>query len=168
MLIRKNQQGFTIVELLVVIVVIGILAAVSIVAYQGIQSRANASAVKSDLSNFAKRLALEKSKTGTYPYPLTADLGVKFTKSSYGQDAQARNARYCYRAPTSSVPDDAYILMTVTKNNEVYKVQNGQISETPAVSGGWGICSQIGLSSTNPQQNGYDADSTPNWAVWTN
>lgn len=36
-----KQTGFTIVELLIVIVVIGILAAIVIVAYNGIQTRAN-------------------------------------------------------------------------------------------------------------------------------
>ena len=37
----KSQSGFTIVELLIVIVVIGILAAITIVAYSGITARAN-------------------------------------------------------------------------------------------------------------------------------
>lgn len=47
MLIKnKKHPGFTIVELLIVIVVIGILAAITIVAYQGVQTRAqNASTV---------------------------------------------------------------------------------------------------------------------------
>lgn len=35
---RSRGQGFTIVELLIVIVVIGILAAIIIVAYQGVTS----------------------------------------------------------------------------------------------------------------------------------
>ena len=38
--INQKQSGFTIVELLIVIVVIGILAAITIVAYNGIQTRA--------------------------------------------------------------------------------------------------------------------------------
>ena len=37
---RKSTSGFTIVELLIVIVVIGVLAAISVVAYNGIQQRA--------------------------------------------------------------------------------------------------------------------------------
>lgn len=39
--IRASQKGFTLVELLIVIVVIAILAAITIVAYNGIQQRAN-------------------------------------------------------------------------------------------------------------------------------
>jgi prepilin-type N-terminal cleavage/methylation domain-containing protein len=41
--LQTNQKGFTIVELLIVIVVIAILAAISIVAYSGIQNRAKTS-----------------------------------------------------------------------------------------------------------------------------
>lgn len=51
MLKSKNKNGFTIVELLIVIVVIGILAAITLVAYNGIQARANDTAIKSDLRN---------------------------------------------------------------------------------------------------------------------
>lgn len=40
MLHRHNKTGFTIVELLIVIVVIGILAAITVVAYNGVQARA--------------------------------------------------------------------------------------------------------------------------------
>ncbi|RYF28607.1 MAG: prepilin-type N-terminal cleavage/methylation domain-containing protein, partial [Chloroflexi bacterium] len=42
-----NNRGFTIVELLIVIVVIGILAAITIVAFNGIQNRGKAAAGQS-------------------------------------------------------------------------------------------------------------------------
>ncbi|RYZ85786.1 MAG: prepilin-type N-terminal cleavage/methylation domain-containing protein, partial [Moraxellaceae bacterium] len=45
-----HTSGFTIVELLIVIVVIGILAAIVIVGYQGVTKRANDTAVRSDLA----------------------------------------------------------------------------------------------------------------------
>jgi prepilin-type N-terminal cleavage/methylation domain-containing protein len=54
----KTKSGFTIVELLIVIVVIAILAAISIVAYSGIQSRAKASAVSNALTQAKKKIAL--------------------------------------------------------------------------------------------------------------
>jgi len=60
---RKKQStktGFTIVELLIVVVVIAILAAITIVSYNGIQNRAKASAVQSAASQAAKKIALWK------------------------------------------------------------------------------------------------------------
>lgn len=54
----SRQYAFTIVELLIVIVVIAILAAISIVAYNGIQNRARASAATSALNQASKKIAL--------------------------------------------------------------------------------------------------------------
>jgi len=50
----KDEKGFTIVELLIVIVVIAILAAIVIVAYSGIQKRAQASTAKSNAEGVQK------------------------------------------------------------------------------------------------------------------
>jgi prepilin-type N-terminal cleavage/methylation domain-containing protein len=63
----KNEKGFTIVELLIVIVVIGILAAITIVAYNGVQSRARNSAAMSAAENVAKKLEAFNAATGAYP-----------------------------------------------------------------------------------------------------
>lgn len=52
----KSLRGFTIVELLIVIVVIAILAAISVVAYNGIQDRSRTSKVSADLSNLIKAI----------------------------------------------------------------------------------------------------------------
>ena len=53
---KHKQIGFTIVELLIVIVVIGILAGITIVAYNGIQNRAKVASIQSDLLNNSKIL----------------------------------------------------------------------------------------------------------------
>lgn len=70
-----KQKGFTIVELLIVIVVIGILAAITIVAYNGIQSRARDAQRKSDVATITKALELYYLDNGSYP-PTWCTLGV--------------------------------------------------------------------------------------------
>lgn len=60
----KFARGFTIVELLIVIVIIAILAAISIAAYNGIQDRAQTNKIASDLSHFTKAIQAARSNSG--------------------------------------------------------------------------------------------------------
>lgn len=53
---RKDPIGFTIVELLIVIVVIAILAAITIVAYNGIQQRSQTAKIDADLASLVKAI----------------------------------------------------------------------------------------------------------------
>ena len=59
-----KQRGFTIVELLIVIVVIAILAAITIVAYNGIQQRARDTQRVADISNIVKAIQRWSIETG--------------------------------------------------------------------------------------------------------
>jgi prepilin-type N-terminal cleavage/methylation domain-containing protein len=56
--LKRNQSGFTIVELLIVIVIIGILAAITVVAYNNIQQRGRDAQRMQDLADTAKALHL--------------------------------------------------------------------------------------------------------------
>jgi len=60
----RYRSGFTIVELLIVIVVIGILAAITIVVYNGIQQRGRDAGRKSDVAAIAKALHLYQIDNG--------------------------------------------------------------------------------------------------------
>lgn len=64
---KRRQRGFTIVELLIVIVVIGILAAITIVAYNNIQNKANNLKTVGTVNAYVEALHLYKTDNGDYP-----------------------------------------------------------------------------------------------------
>lgn len=63
----KTDRGFTIVELLIVIVVIAILAAITIVAFNGVQQRARDAERASDVAAIAKALSAYIADGNTVP-----------------------------------------------------------------------------------------------------
>lgn len=65
--IKSKNSGFTIVELLIVIVVIAILAAISIVAYSGIQNRAKTSSGEQLAAQVEKKAQAYYTVKGLYP-----------------------------------------------------------------------------------------------------
>lgn len=70
---KNRERGFTIVELLIVIVIIGILAALVIVAYSGITSRAKLQAAQASASAVQKKIeAYAADQSGTYPAMTTS------------------------------------------------------------------------------------------------
>lgn len=66
------SRGFTIVELLIVIVVIGILATLTIVAYNGVTNRANTTSAQAAASTVAKKAEIYQTEEGSYPANLAA------------------------------------------------------------------------------------------------
>jgi prepilin-type N-terminal cleavage/methylation domain-containing protein len=69
--IKKNSKGFTIVELLIVIVVIGILAALVIVQFTNVQARARDAERKSDIRALQSKVAEYYALNGYYPTALS-------------------------------------------------------------------------------------------------
>jgi prepilin-type N-terminal cleavage/methylation domain-containing protein len=65
--IKKNSKGFTIVELLIVIVVIAILAALVLNSFRGVQERARDTKRRTDVNAQASQLEVYYTDNGGYP-----------------------------------------------------------------------------------------------------
>lgn len=100
---RVVQAGFTIVELLIVVVVIAILAAITIVAYNGIQNRTKASATQTTVAQAAKKIAAYAvTNNETFPSDKTAFLTATSLSDSngvtYDYYASTDGKNYCVSA----------------------------------------------------------------------
>lgn len=103
---QQSSKGFTIVELLIVIVVIAILAAITIVAYNGIQNRTKVSAVQSAVSQAVKKVqAYAITNTDNYPSNAT-DAGLP-TGSGTSYEVTSNNTvspkAYCVTVTTNGL-----------------------------------------------------------------
>jgi prepilin-type N-terminal cleavage/methylation domain-containing protein len=97
---NHNLSGFTIVELLIVVVVIGILAAIVIVAYNGVQSRARNSQSASIVQAYKKALLEYAIEKGVYPIDnATACLGEDYPDLGAFTVAAGH---VCFRSSSSS------------------------------------------------------------------
>jgi prepilin-type N-terminal cleavage/methylation domain-containing protein len=99
---KNNTKGFTIVELLIVIVIIAILAAIVIVAYNGVQTRAKASAVTSGLKSAEKAFRLYAIDKGYDNWPadstMVAGVSTNPTLQQFIDNTTFKN--YMQKTPT--------------------------------------------------------------------
>jgi general secretion pathway protein G len=145
---KRKQSGFTIVELLIVIVVIGILASLTIVAYNGIQQKAQVATLQSDLEGAAKQLTIDQVTNSAYPATLAAANNGAGLKTSPGNT-------YNYIVNNSITPVYFCLAETNTASNLTYFVNS--TNNTPQAGG----CSVTNLI-TNPN---FGSNSTTGYRV---
>jgi len=110
---NKNITGFTIVELIIVVVVIAILAALTIVAYNGIQSSARRATAMNEIDNITKQLEINKYQNNEkYASDTT---GIKYSNGFIVQ--------YTYTSATNS-----YCVTLSGDGVEVFKT-NSEIAQ---------------------------------------
>lgn len=125
-------------ELLIVIVVIGVLAAITIVAFNGIQERSKNTQSINAVSSYVKLMQLYKVDRGTHPQVYSVCLGVGYPsgqcRAGWQEDGSGLNTVYLadYLKGTPPKPD-----MTVMQYNS-----------TLALSGAWYTYADASYSST--------------------
>lgn len=106
-MIRSKQYGFTIVELLIVIVVIAVLAAITIVAYNGIQQRAKNTQRITAAKEWQKRIMQYTVVNGRYPAPLPGAFHGCLGTDGYPTDLDANPDVDCHSSANVKHPNSA-------------------------------------------------------------
>ncbi len=145
--ISRGLRGFTIVELLIVVVVIAILAAITIVAYNGITANARDSALKADLNTAAKKVGIAQAETGAYPSMKPAGLSdiIQYSQTSGGQGfcaTAAKDGRAFHITQSGSIQEGACSGHTtggggneIAANSPIQNVTSAQCQALPEFTG---------------------------------
>jgi len=128
---RTLSSAFTIVELLIVIVIIGVLAAITIVSYTSITSRAVASSLKSDLANATNQLKIFQVENSVYPD--TIDCGSPDSNTNKCVKPSLGNI---YKYSSNANGYQAFCL-TATKDNQSFNISNNNTIKPGICPIGW-------------------------------
>lgn len=164
---NRSFQGFTIVELLVVVVVISILAAITIVSFSGIQNRANDTAVQNDIAAIAKRVQIYQVQNNIYPSGaidatvISALDGLRVSKDAYRTAGTNINLAYCTNLPDRT----QFAVIGFSKSGAGFYATNNsgvQRFNNPLATGA-DVCGQAGISSSLSWLWLYDVNAAGGW-----
>lgn len=130
----KKESGFTIVELLVVIVVIGILAAITIVSYTGITARSYAAANKQNASSIISAAeTLKADVLGLFPAPIStpATMTSNINTNNTAKIPSTISVTGQYTGQSAQTP--AVIMPTATNGAILYVTNNATLANVTGI-----------------------------------
>lgn len=112
-----KANGFTIIELIVTIAVIGILAAITIVSYGAWQKNIAAKSVQSDLNGVVATMVSERNFSSTGAYPVgSVPASFKSSKDVTVTYKYGTTTSYCVEARSIRQPTVVYFLNSANEN----------------------------------------------------
>lgn len=148
----KQPEAFTIVELLVVIVVIGVLATIITVSYLGVTKKAGAVAIQADLDNASKRIKLYQAANDKYPIaidcsatPAANTICVKASNGNVLSYMVSNTNPPSFRINEGSTSAGIYYTATDSKSPYLSGIPGG-LTPAPTVNTGKSIMLGIAIS----------------------
>lgn len=143
--VQKQQKfGFTIVELLVVIVVLGILASVGVVGYGAWKSRTAQNVIKSDLTNVVAAMESARNFGSGYPTTIPTTISASKDVTLFGGGFNAGQA-FCVQGTSTQ---SSGVTMYVSNTNKT--PQSGNCSATSGVMAAWPMNGPSDASGNSP------------------
>lgn len=166
---NRRDSGFTIVELLIVVVVIAILAAITIVVYTGIQQRTRLSTIKSEISSAAKAMEIARIETNVYPTALppsvprssTTALSLSQTSEGFcinGNDKNNLAIQWRYESSSGNLQEglcSGQVIAGSEQGLEPNLITNSNFTS------GWHLNFQTGAGRTLTNRSGTAGDPYP-------
>jgi len=131
----RNQAGFTLVELMIVIVIVGILAAVAVPIYQSNIKKAKMSECDAALGTIRTALRVSYAEKGVYPAQTSSPVDVT---EAVGLDVATMDLQGTYFNPedyTLVVPTDTTYTITCTKD-DIFGADNDRTLNQDGIFGG--------------------------------
>ncbi|MFW5687039.1 MAG: type IV pilin protein [Halanaerobium sp.] len=121
--LHQNQAAFTLIELLIVIVVLGILMSMAVPALSGVKNRADTAVAKADLHNIMHSLEIYYLEEGEYPGQSTKsdlskissdlnELNIKNAESDYSYQSDSDTGAKKYLILYKAASDEFYYIST--------------------------------------------------------
>ncbi len=128
---KRDQRGFTLMELMIVIVIIGVLAAIGVPAYRNYVTEAREAACKANIRTISTAFRMCYAEKGSYPHDDNGKLPISLADYVSNIDAIAKCPAdgSAYTIASSGVADESGRLVTISCPNHGMYVVEGKPSD---------------------------------------